>query len=148
NVVLDAGSWDGYLASKLAAHRGRVILMERMDDFVDRLREMFPTKRVIKGLQERIPLPDGSVDRVAALVALHHLDTIGFMREARRVLRAGGRLAVVEVERGSRVAEFLDTHVHAMTLRGHRGRYLSADEWTRCLSIAGFTSSSVQTRVL
>jgi len=144
HVVLDAGAWDGYLAEKLAAHRGRVILMERVREFTDRLRERFPRKRVLVGQQERIPLPAASIDRVAALVALHHVDSIGFMHEARRVLRIGGRLAVVEVGRGTPVSEWLDRHVHEMTPRGHRGRYLSVDEWRRCLAIAGFTACDVR----
>ncbi len=47
-----------------------------------------------------LPLPDGSVDRVLSSLMLHHLDdadTARALAEARRVLRPGGRLHLVDM---------------------------------------------------
>lgn len=141
--VLEVGAWDGYLASRLAGHEISTTLVDRMSFGVERLRKQFPTMRVFEGLQERIPVLGDSFDRVASLVALHHVNAVAFIKEARRVLRAEGRVAIVEVGRGSRVAMFLDTYVDKMTQpRGHRGIYLSPGEWVAHLEAAGFEASA------
>lgn len=48
---------------------------------------------VAVGVGERLPLPDGSVDRVIVGGSLHHMDVPGALRECRRVLQPGGRFA-------------------------------------------------------
>jgi SAM-dependent methyltransferase len=45
----------------------------------------------------RLPFPTGAFDAIAAVDLVHHLDRpAAFFEEARRVLRTGGRIAVVE----------------------------------------------------
>lgn len=51
------------------------------------------------GLAGALPLPDDSVDVVTMSLVLHHLvpaDKRGALAEARRVLRPGGRLQIVD----------------------------------------------------
>ncbi|GAB2601748.1 hypothetical protein GCM10027168_38600 [Streptomyces capparidis] len=51
--------------------------------------------RFVRGAAERLPLADGAVDRVYSVEAAQHFrDLPGFAREAARVLRPGGLLAV------------------------------------------------------
>lgn len=140
--VLEVGAWDGYLAEKLVEHDGVVTLMDRMRFVLPHLRSLFPFACVVEGPQESIPALDASFDRVASLVALHHVNVPAFVREARRVLRPGGRLALVEVERGSSTAKFLEAHVHR-----RKGIYLTSTEWASMLTDAGFGDVAVESQV-
>lgn len=48
-----------------------------------------------------LPLPDAGFDRVLSAFMLHHLDEagrLGALREARRVLRPGGQLHIVDID--------------------------------------------------
>jgi cyclopropane fatty-acyl-phospholipid synthase-like methyltransferase len=146
--VLEVGSWDGYLAEKLGACDVKVTLLDRMPFGVQKLKKLYPRMRVYEGRQECMSVRDATFDRVAALVALHHIDVFAFMREANRVLRQGGRLALVEVGRGSAAATFLDKQVGAMRSSGHQGKYLSPGEWVAHLSAAGFSGVSVECRTV
>ncbi|WP_147116192.1 class I SAM-dependent methyltransferase, partial [Pseudonocardia sulfidoxydans] len=56
-----------------------------------------------EGFAEEIPMADGSVDRVLSSFMLHHVsapDRVLALREARRVLAPGGRLHLVDIDRG------------------------------------------------
>jgi ubiquinone/menaquinone biosynthesis C-methylase UbiE len=57
---------------------------------------------LVQGYADRIPAEDGSLDHVVTALALHHLDEeerASFARDARRTLRPGGRLTVVDLDR-------------------------------------------------
>ncbi len=52
-----------------------------------------------RGRGERLPFPDGTFDLVYCVNAIHHMDSQRtFIQEARRVLRAGGALAVIGMD--------------------------------------------------
>lgn len=51
---------------------------------------------VTVGFGERLPLADGSVDAYISERCLHHTDVTSALREARRVLRPGGRFAAAD----------------------------------------------------
>jgi len=85
------------------------------------------------------PVADASVDRVASLAGLHHVDQkTALFGEAARALRAGGRMAVGDVQADTAPARFLDGPVHRYTTAGHRGRFVRAGELTALLERAGF----------
>jgi SAM-dependent methyltransferase len=59
--------------------------------------------RLVQGFADRLPAEDGSVDRVVSALALHHVDEAeraAFAREARRVLRPGGTVTIVDMADG------------------------------------------------
>jgi SAM-dependent methyltransferase len=74
--------------------------------------------RLDQGYADRLPYPDGSVDRVLSALMLHHLprdQQQGALREVRRVLRPGGRLHLLDVDGSpaSRAGRLLRLgHVH------------------------------------
>ncbi|WP_328732715.1 class I SAM-dependent methyltransferase [Streptomyces caniferus] len=107
-TALDIGCGRG-LGSALALREyglGTVIGMDAHPDQIARAREanaalLAPgadaTGRLefLQGAAQRIPLPDGSIDCLFSVEAAQHFrDLPGFAREAARVLRPGGRLAL------------------------------------------------------
>ncbi len=102
-VVADVGSGTGSLAIALAEARGDVDVVAIDGDPEARAiaREKHGAARVRwrAGLAQQLPLEEASVDRVAMSLLLHHLSPDGkreALREARRVLRPGGRLHVAD----------------------------------------------------
>jgi ubiquinone/menaquinone biosynthesis C-methylase UbiE len=59
------------------------------------------TLRLDRGYADRLPYPDGSVDRVLSAFMLHHLPVNqqhDALREVRRVLAPGGRLHLLDID--------------------------------------------------
>jgi ubiquinone/menaquinone biosynthesis C-methylase UbiE len=55
------------------------------------------TVRYVEGSAEALPLPDSSVSVVWSIASVHHwADLDAGLREARRVLKPGGRLVAIE----------------------------------------------------
>jgi ubiquinone/menaquinone biosynthesis C-methylase UbiE len=105
--ALDAGSGTGFLALELAARGHRVTGIDFAPSMVARAREkaaaMGLSVRFDQGDAEDLPYPDGSFDLV---ISRHVLWTLPHPERAldewRRVLRPGGRLAVID---GARYGE-------------------------------------------
>jgi SAM-dependent methyltransferase len=84
------------------------------------------TLRLDRGYADRLPYPDGSVDRVLSAFMLHHLPADqqhDALREVRRVLAPGGRLHLLDIDGSppSRAGRLLRVgHLHrADTHHGH-----------------------------
>lgn len=107
DTVLDAGTGTGDLAfACLEAGAGRVIGLDVAGPMVERAREKSTDRGldVVSGFglgdATRLPLPDASVDAwCSAFVVRNIPDLPAAFAEAHRVLRPGGRLAVLEIPR-------------------------------------------------
>ena len=86
------------------------------------------TLRLDRGYADRLPYPDGSVDRVLSAFMLHHLPADqqhDALREVRRVLAPGGRLHLLDIDGSppSRAGRLLRVgHLHRDRGHGHTGR--------------------------
>jgi SAM-dependent methyltransferase len=82
-----------------------------------KLQEVLPEIEAVDGTAEAIPVPDASVDLVAAGQAFHWFDMERALPEIHRVLRTGGRLALLWNSRDlakpllAEIEELLEPHV-------------------------------------
>ena len=91
-VVLDLAAGTGKLTRPLVASGARVIAVEPVAE----MRAALPASvEALDGTAESIPLADASVDLVTVAQAFHWFDGDAALPEIHRVLRPGGRLALV-----------------------------------------------------
>jgi ArsR family transcriptional regulator len=100
--VLDVGAGTGYLLPVLARQFTRVVAVEPAEAMLGVARRRVESLRLENvelhsGDVTALPIEDGSMDLVIAVLVLHHVpsptDALG---ELRRVLRPGGKLLIVE----------------------------------------------------
>jgi SAM-dependent methyltransferase len=90
--VLDLAAGTGKLTRALAASGASVTAVEPVAE----MRACLPSSaRALDGTAERIPLEDASADLVTVAQAFHWFDGDAALAEIHRVLRPGGRLAVL-----------------------------------------------------
>lgn len=132
--LADVGSGTGFFALPAAAivgPKGRVFAVdlsaEMLEDLRGKLRRA-PERNVeaVRSTEDRIPLPDASVDFVLMACVLHELDGPATLLEARRILGPGGRLGIVDWKKEE--TEFGPPKAHR----------LDEDEARAVLSDAGF----------
>jgi ubiquinone/menaquinone biosynthesis C-methylase UbiE len=150
-TVLDLGSGGGIdvlLSAGRVGLSGKVYGLDMTDDMLALARENQRKAGVtnvefLKGTIESIPLPDNSVDVIISNCVINlSPDKDAVLREAFRVLKPGGRLAVSDVvTRGAvsaEIRESIDCWV------GCIAGALDEDDYTSRLQRAGFTSVSIE----
>lgn len=93
--VVDLGAGTGKLTRALVSLGHRVTAIEPLPEMLELLPEAAPGAGAILGNAEVIPLPDEFADVVTSAQAFHWFDHAVALPEIARVLRAGGRLALV-----------------------------------------------------
>ncbi len=93
--VVDLGAGTGKLTRSLVALGHRVTAVEPLPEMLEHLRVAAPGVTAVEGGAEAIPLPDASADVVTAAQAFHWFDHGPALCEIARVLRPGGRIALV-----------------------------------------------------
>lgn len=100
-TVLEVGCGPGALLARLAERLpgSRLIGVEPDTELAARARARVSGAEILAGEATALALPDGCVDFALARLVFQHLpDPVAAARELRRVLRPGGRLAVIEVD--------------------------------------------------
>jgi SAM-dependent methyltransferase len=97
-AAVDIGCGDGLLACRLAARCAAVTGIDRDETMIaaarERAREV-PTVSFVQADFMEYPLEEASFDFACANTALHHMDFGAALGKMARILRPGGRLAIV-----------------------------------------------------
>lgn len=95
-TVVDLAAGTGKLTKALLARaRARVVAVEPAPGMLARLREVAPAADAHEGTAEAIPLAGESADALTVAQAFHWFANDRALAEIHRVLRPGGRLALV-----------------------------------------------------
>lgn len=139
--LLDVGGGAGAVTEQYASGCGVIVVLEPDARKVALGRTRRPSMRFEQGHGEAMPFTDASFDRVVAVVAFHHMeDQRRVLQEMYRVLRPGGRVALLELppsEAPGWFGRWIGGHRHA-----HDMTFLGADELKAHLESAGFQQAS------
>ena len=102
--VVDLGAGTGKLTRVLAAVGHRVTAVEPLDEMRAQLEAAVPGVTAVQGNAESMRLPDASADVVTCAQSFHWFEHAVALPEIARVLRPGGRLALVWNSRDDRDA--------------------------------------------
>ena len=106
--ILDAGCGDGYMAkefSKLAGPDGKVYAIDIYEQSINQLRNETATSNITAmtgDVTKRTVIESASIDLVYLSTVFHGFTASqkeGFLREMKRILKTGGILAVVEINK-------------------------------------------------
>lgn len=144
-TVLDLGSGGGidvFISAKYAGETGKVYGLDMTDEMLalanaNKEKSGFKNVEFIKGYIEDIPLDDGAVDVVTSNCVINLSDDKGaVLKEAYRVLKMGGRIAIADVVELKSVRQ--DLRKNAQLWVGCISGALSIDTYQQILADAGF----------
>ncbi|MBI4338175.1 MAG: arsenite methyltransferase [Chloroflexi bacterium] len=151
-AVLDLGSGAGLdvlLSARRVGPTGKAYGLDMTDEMLTMARRNQKLARVtnaefLKGVMEDIPLPDSSVDVVISNCVVNlSPDKDRVLREAFRVLKPGGRLAISDIVVRGEVPEALRRDIEAWA--GCIAGAMSDAAYTEKLRMAGFEAISIET---
>jgi arsenite methyltransferase len=150
-TVLDLGAGAGadvLISARRVGPSGRAIGLDMTDEMLALARRNARAAGVanaefVRGHIEAIPLPDDSVDVVISNCVINlSADKAAVFREAARVLRPGGRLAVTDVVADPDMDEETRADLEAWT--GCVAGALTREDLERGLAAAGFVDVAVE----
>src|SRR2546422_8917942 len=150
-TVLDLGSGAGIdvlLSARRVAPGGQAYGVDMTDEMVglaqdNQARSGVLNATFLKGTIEQVPLPDASVDVVISNCVINlAADKAAVLREAHRVLRPGGRLAVADMVALSALPDAVKRSLDQWA--GCIAGTISIDEYVAALRDAGFADSEIE----
>jgi SAM-dependent methyltransferase len=102
-TVVEVGAGTGKLTDRLLELRHDVLATDPLDAMLQHLRLRHPELRVATASAEAVPVATRTVDTVVAAQAFHWFDADRALREAARMLKPEGRIALVWNHRDERI---------------------------------------------
>jgi SAM-dependent methyltransferase len=137
--VLDVGCGGGLLLRDALAAGARATGLDHSEEMVRLARERAPGAEVVLGTAHSLPFGDAAFTAVSMSIVFFFLDDpVGVLRECRRVLRAGGRLAVYTT-----APELRGTPAAPEPLANH-GHFYADDELAALAERAGLRDVAVR----
>lgn len=140
-TVGDLGCGTGIGANALAPFVSRVIAIDASEEMLAAARRRLEGAGNVDlraGVLEALPIDAGTLDAATMMLVLHHVpDPAAALAEARRVLKPGGRLLIVDMLPHER-----EEYKQQM---GHVWLGFSAEQMTRLLEGAGFEGVRMHT---
>ncbi len=147
-VALDVATGTGFTAVTLAKLAGHVIGIDVTDEMLGEARRLAWTQGIMNARFElgdalKIDYPNSSFDIVTTRRATHHFDDVPkFLREAKRVLRPGGRLGVVDMS-PPEGAETFSNRIEKLRDSSHTKAF-TPSAWKSMVRRAGFSITSTE----
>ena len=147
HVICDAPAGGGYLADGLKnkiRKRSNLVCVEPSAKFAQPISSEYT---FYNNAISCIPVDDASFDRIGSLAGLHHVDNkLPFFREASRVLKTGGQIAVGDVLADTMIAKFLNGPVDRYTHSGHNGVFIERGDFERWFNTCGLETVTEEYR--
>ncbi len=145
-TVLDVAAGTGKLTRELVASGATVVAVEPVRAMRAVLERVVPDARALEGTAEALPIDDGAVDAITAASAFHWFDGPVAAAEFHRVLRPGGRVALLWNRRRLEqpIHQAVDEIIGQYRRRSpsmHRG------EWREPLESGGLFAAAVDRQV-
>jgi ubiquinone/menaquinone biosynthesis C-methylase UbiE len=136
----DIGAGTGFLTEELLSRDLRVVAVDQSSAMLELMQRKFLHSNDIEYKQaqadERIPLPDNSVDYAFANMYLHHVESpLEAIREMARITTFGGRVVITD----------LDAHTYEFLREEHHDRWMGfeGDDITVWLKEAGLKEAGI-----
>jgi SAM-dependent methyltransferase len=151
-VVLDLGSGGGIdvlLSARRVGPAGKAYGLDMTDEMLDLARRNAAEAGVknaefLRGEIENIPLPGNAVDVIISNCVVNlSPDKDAVIREAYRVLKPGGRLAISDIVTNSDLPDAIKDNMAAWT--GCIAGALTKDDYLARLNAAGFEGAEIET---
>jgi ubiquinone/menaquinone biosynthesis C-methylase UbiE len=137
--ALEVGCGTGHWLHLLAARGISVAGLDPSSGMLAGAKGRVPAAAFVQGTAEELPWVSGSFERVFCINALHHFpDQPGFVREAMRVLRAGGQLMTIGLDPHAGVDQWYIYEYFDHVLDIDRRRYPSTFQIRGWMDEAGF----------
>ena len=102
----DLGAGTGHFTARVAPFVGRVVMVDASEEMLEAAHDRLdgtPNVELRRGDLEDLPIDDGELDVAVLLLVLHYVvDPPTILKEARRALKPGGRLIMVDMRTHSR----------------------------------------------